>query len=57
MADPRHPDHDDLSESIGGRWDPELFNLDGGTRPSRCRRPNGSAEPEPKPEVTDRQTT
>jgi hypothetical protein len=29
MADPRHPDHDDLSEWIGGRWDPELFNLDG----------------------------
>jgi hypothetical protein len=28
-ADPRHPDHDDLSEWIGGRWDPELFNLDG----------------------------
>jgi hypothetical protein len=22
------PDHDDLSEWIGGRWDPELFNLD-----------------------------
>lgn len=29
MADPRHPDHDDLSEWIGGRWDPEFFNLDG----------------------------
>jgi hypothetical protein len=28
MADPRHPDHDGLSEWIGGRWDPELFNLD-----------------------------
>ena len=29
MADPTHPDHDDRSEWIGGRWDPEHFNLDG----------------------------
>jgi hypothetical protein len=29
LADPRHPDHNDRSEWIGGRWDPEFFNLDG----------------------------
>jgi hypothetical protein len=29
LADPQHPDHDDRSEWIGGRWDPEFFNLDG----------------------------
>jgi len=29
MADPRHPDHDDRSEWIGGHPDPEFFNLDG----------------------------
>jgi len=29
MADPQHPDHDYLSEWIGGRWDPEFFTLDG----------------------------
>jgi hypothetical protein len=29
MTDLRHPDHDDLSEWIGGRWDLEFFNLDG----------------------------
>ncbi|MHB8274988.1 MAG: plasmid pRiA4b ORF-3 family protein, partial [Dermatophilaceae bacterium] len=29
MADPQHPGHDDQSAWIGGRWDPERFNLDG----------------------------
>ena len=29
IAEPRHPDHDDMSEWIGGRWDPDLFHLDG----------------------------
>lgn len=29
MADPKHPEHDDRSEWIGGTWDPEHFNLDG----------------------------
>ena len=55
MADPQHPDHDDRSEWIGGRWDPEFFNLDGANEASRCRHPDGSAEPQP--EVTGRQAT
>jgi hypothetical protein len=28
LADPKHPEHDDLTEWLGGSWDPKLFDLD-----------------------------
>ena len=28
MADPRHPEHDDLTEWHGGDFDPEEFSAD-----------------------------
>lgn len=28
MADPKHPEHDEMLEWIGGQWNPEVFNLD-----------------------------
>ena len=29
IADPQHPGHEEQSEWIGGRWDPDYFNIDG----------------------------
>jgi len=28
LADPRHPEHEELGQWIGGRFDPEAFSID-----------------------------
>ncbi|MGH8699874.1 MAG: plasmid pRiA4b ORF-3 family protein [Burkholderiales bacterium] len=28
MADPKHPEHEEMLEWIGGEWDPEAFDMD-----------------------------
>jgi hypothetical protein len=28
IADPKHPEHDDMLEWVGGEFDPEAFDLD-----------------------------
>jgi hypothetical protein len=38
LGDPKHPEHDELLEWIGGSFDPEAFDLDGVNRLLRAMR-------------------